>query len=338
MKKLTLLFAVFTTFLLAGCMSRNTKDSPQVMNTWSNEQVMIQTWISEKIVWISIAIIITIIFIFTRKKEEKIEWQKFESVLSDINSLRKVSIHLIKQDKQSFTKLWWIPDVYDNFVRPTRNNEPLSFLWQFKFSEINKWILTDYPQNGLLYVFYDKEQSTRWFDPKDKESWKIIYIEDENIKLQKANLPKALELEYNEVFISAKKIYTLPSRENENIKRFQFEGNEFDKYIEYQENFFENMPKHIIWWYPDPVQWDTMQLESEFINNGIYLWSERPKKDEKFKIMEKDSKEWILLLQIDTDDNANMMWWDAWMLYFWIKKEDLKNKKFDNVWMILQCG
>ena len=52
----------------------------------------------------------------------------------------------------------------------------------------------------------------------------------------------------------------------------------------------------------------------------------------------KDSKNWILLFQMDAIkvDDYELMFGDSGHIYFWIKKEDLKNKNFDNVWLILQ--
>jgi len=35
-------------------------------------------------------------------------------------------------------------------------------------------------------------------------------------------------------------------------------------------------------------------------------------------------------------DDYELMFGDSGHIYFWIKKEDLKNKNFDNVWLILQ--
>ena len=49
-------------------------------------------------------------------------------------------------------------------------------------------------------------------------------------------------------------------------------------------------------------------------------------------------KDWRLLLQIDSDENCEMMWGDVGRIYFWIKTEDLKNRDFEKVWLILQCG
>jgi len=33
-----------------------------------------------------------------------------------------------------------------------------------------------------------------------------------------------------------------------------------------------------------------------------------------------------------------MMWGDMGMLYFWIRAEDLAARRFERVWMILQCS
>lgn len=46
----------------------------------------------------------------------------------------------------------------------------------------------------------------------------------------------------------------------------------------------------------------------------------------------------MLLLQLDSDQDANLMWGDAGLLYFWIRTEDLVAGRFDRVWMTLQCG
>ena len=51
------------------------------------------------------------------------------------------------------------------------------------------------------------------------------------------------------------------------------------------------------------------------------------------------SKDWILLFQMDTveSDDYELMFGDCGHIYFWIKKEDLANKNFENIWLILQC-
>ncbi len=80
-----------------------------------------------------------------------------------------------------------------------------------------------------------------------------------------------------------------------------------------------------------------MDLECQLVSNGIYLGDSKYIKDPKAKELEKGRDEWVMLLQLDSDDQTEMMWGDVGMLYFWIKKSDLASKNFDNCWMILQC-
>ena len=46
--------------------------------------------------------------------------------------------------------------------------------------------------------------------------------------------------------------------------------------------------------------------------------------------------DWRLLLQLDTDNDAGMMWGDTGVLYFWIREQDARAKDFSKVWVILQ--
>jgi Domain of unknown function (DUF1963) len=46
---------------------------------------------------------------------------------------------------------------------------------------------------------------------------------------------------------------------------------------------------------------------------------------------------WILLLQLDSDEELGMCWGDVGRLYFMIDRADLRSKKFDEVLLILQC-
>jgi uncharacterized protein YwqG len=45
---------------------------------------------------------------------------------------------------------------------------------------------------------------------------------------------------------------------------------------------------------------------------------------------------WRLLLQVDSDDDAGMMWVDSGLLYFWIRKDDLAARRFERVWCVMQ--
>ena len=72
-------------------------------------------------------------------------------------------------------------------------------------------------------------------------------------------------------------------------------------------------------------------------SNGLYCGDASGYHDPRAKELGPGRSEWQLLLQLDTDDNAEMMWGDAGTLYFWIKRADLANRNFADCWMIFQC-
>ena len=47
-----------------------------------------------------------------------------------------------------------------------------------------------------------------------------------------------------------------------------------------------------------------------------------------------------MLLQLSTleKEEWELMWGDCGMLYFYIRRQDLAQKRFENAWFSLQCG
>lgn len=85
------------------------------------------------------------------------------------------------------------------------------------------------------------------------------------------------------------------------------------------------------------VQGD-MQLEAQLVSNGLYCGNATGYQDPRRKALESGADDWILLLQLDSEDTVGLMWGDVGMLYYWIRKQDLVEARFDRVWMALQCG
>ena len=55
--------------------------------------------------------------------------------------------------------------------------------------------------------------------------------------------------------------------------------------------------------------------------------------------IESHEQDWILLFQLDTieSENYQLMFGDCGRIYFMIRKNDLAQRNFDNVQLILQC-
>jgi len=258
-----------------------------------------------------------------------------------IEELSKDTLHLLNSEMNTFSKIGGQPNVNENFIWPTWKNKSLAFLAQLKFSEINgEGQLPNVPTSGLLHIFYDQEQSTWGFDPKDKGSWSLLFTKDENTPLNSPPYPSDIddEVKYKEIFLKSNAIKSYPNWEEKEISDLNMSETESDIYEDFRTSQYQNESLHQIGGWPNPIQTPEMHIECQLASNGLYCGDESGYNDPRAKELQKHANDWVLLMQIDSDDDASMMWGDTGILYFWIKKSDLKNEIFDHVWMVLQCG
>ena len=91
----------------------------------------------------------------------------------------------------------------------------------------------------------------------------------------------------------------------------------------------------------DAIQ-GSMPAECELVTSGYYLgggWDEIPKNEVEEAEKEAPDK-WLPLLQLDTVEDGDLtrdLVCDCGRLYFYITRDDLAARRFENVWLILQC-
>jgi uncharacterized protein YwqG len=92
--------------------------------------------------------------------------------------------------------------------------------------------------------------------------------------------------------------------------------------------------KHQMFGHASPVQ-NEMELECQFLRRGEKLRWNLPPDD-----FIAATRDWVLLLQLDSDDGKTgpgWMWGDLGMVYFWIHRDDLAAHAFDRAIIIEQC-
>ena len=102
--------------------------------------------------------------------------------------------------------------------------------------------------------------------------------------------------------------------------------------------YMDNLESHTkLLGYPDVVQ-NSMEEECVEVTRDFDMEAVKASPKKYKEEIKKAAENWILLFQMDTveTDDYELMFGDSGHIYFWIKKEDLKNKSFDNVWLILQ--
>jgi len=231
-----------------------------------------------------------------------------------------------------------LPEVPPGFVWPTWKGRALSFLAQLDLAELTPPPdLAALPREGLLQFFYDPEQSTWGFDPEDRGSWVVLHQPSAG-PLLRATPPSGTPAGFvlNELAVRTAARPSYPTLERVGLEGSKLADSEWEALETLRRGGDRAGPRHQLGGWADPVQNDHMELESQLASNGVYLGDDWD--DPRIAGLTPGAAEWQLLLQLDSDDELDVMWGDAGMLYFWIRASDLARGDFTQVWMILQCG
>ena len=281
-------------------------------------------------------------------------------VLKILDSLKKNEITISTEFNNNSeiidkSKIGGKPYLPKDFIWPYYQGLPLSFLAQINLEEVS---LLDkdklLPDKGILYFFYELETQEWGYSPQSKGCAKVFYFEDSS-NFELIDFPKNIEDDYKipEFKVNFKSNISLPSYEDfdilnqdekilekyrmsKNLK--DFENNLFDEYSNFYNEHIELLESYTkLLGYPDVIQ-NSMEEECAAIARGFNMGGIGYPKKYKEEI-KKASKDWILLFQMDTIETSDyeLMFGDCGHIYFWIKKEDLANKNFENIWLILQC-
>lgn len=237
------------------------------------------------------------------------------------------------------SKLGGTPDVPVGFAWPEWRGKPLGFVAQIDLAEVAVHLAdSPLPQTGLLAFFYEPSQEAWGFDPRDAGAWRVVWFDGGS--LRRATVPSGVpqdarykacrllpapRLSYPEPDSLASRLAGIPDADKELYAGFLRLRREADP------------TGHQLLGHADPVQ-NEMELECQLVTNGLFTGDRSGWHDPRRKELEPGAADWILLLQIDSDDAAGMMWGDVGCLYYWIRKQDLAARRFDKVWMIFQCA
>ncbi|HEY8151376.1 MAG TPA: YwqG family protein [Vicinamibacteria bacterium] len=234
------------------------------------------------------------------------------------------------------------PDLKPGFSWPSWKDRPLSFVGQVNLADVAPYpFCSRLPSSGLLSFFYDQDQQTWGFDPKDRGSW-LVHFEPDPSLLERgappggASSPSAFPAST----LEPSEVETLPAVDSQLVSDLGLRPEELDAYSQVLDQAAEQGPPgtaHQLLGHASPVQGD-MQLECQLVSHGLYCGDQTGYTDPRAQALKAGAKNWRLLMQIDTDDDGGMMWGDCGRLYFWMTDDALQRRAFDECWMILQCS
>lgn len=281
------------------------------------------------------------------------KWRSEPKDASDISG-RFEEVHALKAPRRPCvllrgghcnSKIGGMPDGL-SVEWPTFKDTPLSFLAQLDLSEIRQANGPDWLSSvGSLFFFYDAEHQPRGFDPADRGGWSVICQSPGESDVSPTNVPN---LPSGSIFpekrLCASVGECLPDANSEKIIVYFIDA--YDTYREYFQRIFddaeeryEGLPTHQVGGFPSPMQGGRMELQAQLVSNGLYCGNSSGYDDPRAKGLESGAKDWLLLLQLDSDDDVDMIWggdWDYGRLYFWIREQDARRGDFSNVWLVRQ--
>lgn len=241
----------------------------------------------------------------------------------------------------------------DSFVDDEVKKRPLSFLAQFDCAALapldTEGML---PHDGLLSFFYELE-SQRWgFDPKDAGCARVYWFSDKGV-LAPAEFPAAMP-DYCRLpvlpfrgrrqpeYPAYEEFAALPDLLGPCHGTGQSPWEVFGGLRSVQPGYQEAQPPwHRLLGWPDIIQ-NCMAQECALISRGYYTGSgfqdipETVLRETETAFLD----DWRLLFQMDSGIRTGdfcLDFGDSGSIYFYIRRDDLAARRFDRVWLILQC-
>jgi uncharacterized protein YwqG len=234
------------------------------------------------------------------------------------------------------SKLGGQPDLPKNIEWPNFNDKPMIFLGQINFAEFKELDIEDIlPDTGLVYYFIHFKEPENEFGAEynfliDKKEYEVIYSTETALETRDfpENLPDAYK--FNEQGISFKLGYCLPARESLEIEKF--DPKDEDVIWDFNDEY-GNVEGEQILGYCMPIQADvTWDWAFSYLNFPTYELTDTDNKN-----IDEIRPDFINLLQFSLDNSQTGFNKIGISIgYFGIKKEDLKNKRFDKTILIFQ--
>ena len=261
-------------------------------------------------------------------------------------------IGLEEQMSIGTSRLGGSPDVPAGFMWPqvtnARKPEDMEFVAQIRLADFPAPLPEAAPQQGLLSFF------TRWSEGR------VFYFPEGTLLTRTIgpnppveappsgfwqNLSAALRHRkdvrrtYRTAALSFEPTLSPADGSSAMVKELALSDADSESYIELCETLWDDSSesdglRHQMFGHASPVQ-NEMELECDFLRRG-----EKPRWDLPAADFIAAAKNWIPLLQLDSDDGERgpgWMWGDLGMVYFWIHRDDLASCAFDRAIVIEQC-
>ncbi len=264
-------------------------------------------------------------------------------IADTVEAVAKPSLLLVsgKESADAYSRLGGEPNLPSKVPWPTWRGHGLPFVAQLDLATIPKSHGLDLPFNSSLYFFYEGGEEAWGLQSEDRGSAQVIYSPTSLTEHQPRAAPNDIrdEWRFRGVRLEPGSSETsLPDGQDQTLDQLTLSAEEHKRYWDFLEAWGAQRSQiyHRIGGYPEPVQGDP-KLEAELVSHGLYCGDPTGYNRGKELGLWQEAVNWELLLQVDSDENANMMWGDVGRLYYLIRRQDLALRAFERVWLVFQC-
>jgi uncharacterized protein YwqG len=220
---------------------------------------------------------------------------------------------------------------------------PLSFVG-FLDCEVLAGLLPDLglPEDGQLLLFYfdgsfnDFDATVGYWDPTTAQGAQLLYVSS-SLPTVETTCPDGLN-EFPALALAGRVVGTYPTSEHPALADlYERARGPLDPLYEalYERESSDRSPRHQVGGHANCVQ-GPVEMEvaagTSLRATGIEpSWADAA-------LLHDAVTNWILVAQIDSDDRADMMWGDVGTLYYLMRPDDLRARRFDAAGFTWQCS
>lgn len=261
------------------------------------------------------------------------------AVIAALRPLARRSVVLGQANRPTVCRLGGLPRLPASTAWPERQGRPLSFIAELDLAALRAVGGPDWlPAEGVLHLFFDAEEEPWGFDPADRDGWQVLMTD--GVAAGTLAPPAGLSRErvFAPVALAGRSALTYPTTERLTLPPDVGGAFDFEAVHAFMDAEVGDGPRHQVGGFPSPIQGDGMELEAQLASNGVYMGGADSFSDAQIAALEPGAADWRLLLQIDSDNAAGIMWGDTGTLYVWVREQDARAGDFSRVWMIVQSS
>lgn len=237
--------------------------------------------------------------------------------------------------------VWSPAGAADDSVSPA-GARPLDYLLQIRLAELPRTPANPLPETGTLTFFFDRARQPMGESPAHAAAHRVVYTPEETPLVPVARPGGTTAAP--ECSLVFRNTLTLPGAGTPAFAALveaELDAHEQERYFDFEEalamhgSMDDEGPHHHLLGYSENVGGD-MRLLAQLVANGVDCSGGVEFAALDHAALEAGVDDWTLLLQLDSDDEAELEWGDTGMLYFWIRQEDLAARSFERCWVGVQ--